>query len=63
MNRCRRISSTRSPGSSSTTVIAQRRIRNTYWVKRTWFGSSTSARLTRTCGVSSTSRSPRISHA
>ena len=48
MNRCRSINSTRSPGSSSTTVIAQRRIRNTYWVKRTSLGSCTSAKLTRT---------------
>jgi hypothetical protein len=32
MNRCRSIKSTRSPGSSSTAVIAQRRIRNTYWM-------------------------------
>ena len=35
MNRCRRISSSRSPASSRTTVIAQRRIRKTYCVKRT----------------------------
>jgi hypothetical protein len=35
MNLCLRISSTRSPASSKTTVIAQRRIRKTYCVNRT----------------------------
>jgi hypothetical protein len=62
MNRCRQISSTRSPGSSSTTVIAHRGIRTTYCSNLVPSGSSTEAMLSLMCGFSSTSRSAWIVH-
>jgi hypothetical protein len=62
MNLCRQISSRHSPGSSRTTVITQRRIRNTYCSNCFPSGSSTLATDKRTCGFSSTSRSPWIVH-
>ena len=60
MNRCRQISSIRSPASSSTTVIAHLGRRMTYWSKVVPSGSSTDATLSRMCGFSSTTRSAWI---